>query len=107
MILFLMAMVLMQAPQRGNLADGGKMNAESAKPVPLVCGKYQHEVEQGFKTCRHLPDNPPGIVTCDPKPVQCADDLHVLTEREWQELIEALKAQSEFNHQLSDLLRMK
>ena len=54
--------------------------------TPLKCGKYQH-VEQvgGWSTC--------GQNACWSEPYDsCVDDMHMVTEREWQELQTRLKA---------------
>jgi hypothetical protein len=50
------------------------------------CPKYQHVVWSGSMTsCRSV--NGSNLIECDPAPVQCADDLHIVTEKEWQELM--------------------
>ena len=50
----------------------------------LKCGKYEHmEVRTTFGNSRCI--GPPDICQAGGKPY-CADDLHVVTEREWQEL---------------------
>lgn len=64
-------------------AHGQTQNKE-----PLKCGKYQH-VEPAHMDCSLSTGT---IATCDLfVPERCADDVHVLTEREWQELIARLE----------------
>lgn len=62
-----------------------------AQPAPLKCDKYQHEVKHGWvemNRCHSLGGN---LVQCDKEPIDCVDDLHVVTEKEWQELQERIK----------------
>jgi hypothetical protein len=51
-------------------------------PKPLKCGKYQH-VEP---TC----ESDGNVTICNGSP-KCADDMHSVTEKEWQELVGRLK----------------
>jgi len=61
---------------------------EDSSTAPLKCGKYEH-VERPVSKC---PDNQPVGCVMFPEPPACAPDLHVVTEREWQELMARLKA---------------
>lgn len=61
--------------------------------APLKCWKYQHvewrscPPEQQICTLSGIP-----ACYCNvQQPSYCADDLHTVTEREWQELMERLK----------------
>lgn len=56
-------------------------------PKPLQCGKYQHEVPAHTENCST------NLMGCLRNvDAYCADDLHTVTEREWQELMARLKA---------------
>lgn len=74
----------------------GALNAQTA-PKPLKCGKYQH-VKYG-NTCE------PGETCKVNDPIHkhwarsCADNLHTVTEREWQELMARLKWLEESSQQ--------
>jgi hypothetical protein len=66
----------------------------SCKERTLQCGKYQHQQitpAHCANTCA------PGATVCTdqclyiPERTECVDDLHVVTEREWQELITRIK----------------
>ena len=63
-------------------------------PVPLACGKYQH-VYHWPGACGPASCNADTMVcnaSCSPLPPdRCVDDMHEVTEREWQELNERLK----------------
>ena len=72
----------------GTMAGAQQIYVQQSVPDP-VCGKYQHLEPTGivgWVSCRHgekcvaYPDN------------RCVDDMHTVTEREWQELMERLKA---------------
>ena len=80
-------------------ACGQVDRAQEVKPAPkqepLKCGPYQHEQ----KTAAHCSN------TCDqdgvncttecryvPAQDQCVDEVHFVTEREWQDLMKRLKA---------------
>ena len=55
-----------------------------SSPAPLKCGKYQHEITpRGQHDCHVVNGN---LIQCTEDPPVCADDMHVVTEREWQEL---------------------
>ena len=78
-----------------------------APPVPLKCGKYQH-VERaspkiiwdsvtsrsGNEVCGgfHSEDGSFYVRNMCISENSCADDMHTLTEKEWQELMARLKA---------------
>jgi len=55
--------------------------------APLKCAQYEH-VERPVSKC---PDNQPVGCVLLPEPPVCAPDLHVVTEKEWQELLARLK----------------
>ena len=57
-----------------------------AEAKSLQCPKYQHLT--GAQASCHCNDKG---CTCDPPKPKCAPDLHVVTEREWQELMARLK----------------
>lgn len=60
---------------------------------PLDCGKYQHVFHWpgscGLSQC----DGQFCASTCStPPPDKCVDDMHEVTEREWQQLMDRLRA---------------
>ncbi len=59
---------------------------------PLVCPKYQH-VEHWPGGCGPVPcnENTCIAVCAPPPPDKCVDDMHELTEREWQELMQRVE----------------
>ena len=59
---------------------GGQVKAEPT-PTPLKCGKYQH-IDQ---SCYADMSNGGCL------PLRCVDDLHTVTEKEWQDLQERLR----------------
>jgi hypothetical protein len=75
----------------GKIMEGTRCNGELWVTVPepqltLRCGKYQHLVPDHFENCSTV------LIGCwEHIPDRCADDLHTVTEREWQELQERLK----------------
>jgi len=90
------AQVLMPSTQPGcsRYAKGEQHLPNVPECKPLVCGKYQHE--------QHIPGHCAN--TCDPEGFtcttqclwvpavdSCADDIHMVTEREWQELVIRMK----------------
>lgn len=58
---------------------------------PLVCGKYQH-VFHWPGPCGPTPCNENGcLAVCSPRPADtCVDDMHEVTEREWQETLKRI-----------------
>jgi hypothetical protein len=73
----------------------------------LVCGKYQH-VDHWPSACGPAPcDEKTGVCTAicaPPPPDKCVDDLHVVTEREWQEIqadLQKLEALQQENAELT------
>jgi hypothetical protein len=60
----------------------------------LTCGKYQH-IDHWPSQCGPVPcDEKTGICLgiCGPVPPdKCVDDIHVITEKEWQNLLERLQ----------------
>ena len=61
---------------------------------PLKCGKYQH-VEPSRLGCAVGDD----VGYCDRIiPAQCADDMHMVTEREWQDLAARMKVLEDVAH---------
>jgi hypothetical protein len=70
-----------------------------APPKPLHCGKYQH-VDHWPGVCGPAPcDEKTGVCTAmctPPPPDKCVDDLHPVTEREWQETMERLAAMEKY-----------
>jgi hypothetical protein len=84
-LVFLIFMSFYLASSRGQSPD----------PTPLKCGKYQHvqyTPEHCANTC------PPDGMSCTasclyvPAVDSCVDDMHMVTEREWQEILARLKA---------------
>ncbi len=79
----------------GGIAWGQTIHAPAKPPYhqigedlkPLKCGKYQHEMAAFY---------------CDEClawiPAHCADDLHTVTEEEWQKLQERIKKLEEKPH---------
>lgn len=66
--------------------------ATTAGP-PLNCEKYQH-VYHWSGNCGPSPCDSVGgcsAVCYPPPPDRCVDDMHEVTEKEWQKLIERLK----------------
>jgi len=63
----------------------------STRTAPLKCGKYQH-LDMAPIWCG---DSYPS--TCHPP--QCADDLHIVTEREWQDLMDEIKWERQIREQ--------
>jgi hypothetical protein len=61
-------------------------------PKPLQCGKYQH-VEHWPGACGPVPCDQNGCsaVCLPPPPDKCVDDLHTVTEREWQDLMKRIE----------------
>jgi hypothetical protein len=60
--------------------------ATEAKPA-LVCDQYQHLVPA------HNEDCSTNMIGCSRSvPDKCVDDMHLITEREWQALMARLKA---------------
>ena len=81
-------------------ASSADPNSNSVKcepqPAPLKCGKYEHPEATDCNTCD------PKIHICTLMnyinvPAHCAPDLHTVTEREWQELMERLKKLEKLN----------
>lgn len=58
-----------------------------AKPAPLKCGKWQHVASDSYEIVPRLK----GSGYINREVVTCADDIHPLTEREWQELMARLR----------------
>ena len=78
------------------LGDGYSLHALFTAPdnPPLKCEKYQHEQ----KTPAHCAETcPPYGVVCTSQCLyvaaddRCVDDTHMVTEREWQEVLAKLK----------------
>ena len=68
------------------VASGQSLNTVPTKP--LVCKKYQH-LEPEHIGCT---SNGTIATSCDwVIPAGCVDDVHWLTEREWQELMARIK----------------
>lgn len=55
----------------------------------LTCGKYEHDVRPGGCTLSGTPAKD-GSVMCLPSPPVCVDDMHQVTEKEWQAIKERL-----------------
>ena len=89
--------VLAMLIMAGVLAHGQTLvDVHTAKPdnPPLKCEKYQHEQ----KTPAHCAETcPPYGVACTSQCLyvaaddRCVDDIHMVTEREWQEVLAKLK----------------
>jgi hypothetical protein len=97
MIPLLLAMAMMQAPS----VPTGCVNCEELKEKyakPLTCPKYQHLVHSGAESCRPAPEcvgkgMSCNIAICTPEPPdRCEDTMHTVTEKEWVDLMERLKA---------------
>jgi hypothetical protein len=78
-----------------NRAKVAACNTVIKPPAPLTCPKYQH-VEHWVSGACGLPLCDEKTGTCSslcgtPPPDRCVDDVHWLTEREWQKLMERLK----------------
>lgn len=86
MIHVLLAVALMQFPAGAEVAYIGGHQPE---PAPLKCGKYQHPVK-AHTDCSVSGDSHYG--KCEYYPGVCADDLHTVTEKEYQQIMERLKA---------------
>jgi hypothetical protein len=57
-----------------------------------TCPKYQHnEGIQGVSNCRPVAENS-NLMECGLVPPNCVDDLHIVTEAEWQDLMQRLTA---------------
>jgi len=65
---------------------------KTKEPAPLKCQKYEH-VERPVSKC---PDDQPVGCMIFPEPPRCAPDLHVVTEKEWVETQERLKAMDKY-----------
>ena len=79
-------------------------NKVEVKPAPLKCGKYEHNVGEGLSNCHGDPDHPnSNIAICTPV-VDCAPDLHTMTEKEYQgwQLVQA--TQQEVNKALKQYI---
>ena len=63
---------------------------DAAPPKPLKCGKYQHVEWQIRAKVIGIPGGDPYEHV--PGSEYCADDMHSVTEKEWQELMARLKA---------------
>ena len=74
---------LVAAPQKPRLFGDG-LNL----PEPLTCGKYQH-VDSPPMYCGDV-SGPYGGNMCYPP--HCVDDMHLVTEREWQAIQDRLDA---------------
>lgn len=69
-------------------------------PPPLKCAKYEH-IEPTHYGCEFGSNG--GVAFCDKiVPEQCVPDLHMVTEKEWQELMaRQARLQSAIEHLLS------
>jgi len=66
---------------------------QSVQPKPLKCVKYQH-VEPSRLGCAVGVD----VGYCDRIiPAQCADDMHEVTEREWQAMVDSIRILTKLN----------
>lgn len=74
-------------------------------PAPLKCGKYQHLVSSGENTC--YIDTRTG--KCKDIPDRCEDDLHTVTEKEWQALLydrqKSMEVEEKLLESISELKR--
>lgn len=63
-------------------------------PTPLVCGKYQHEQKTAAHCASQCPDGVACITSClyVPEFDECVDDVHLVTEAEWQAILDRLNA---------------
>jgi len=83
MIPLALLLALMQQPQ---YAADKSLPIDSRPAKPLTCPKYQH-VEGATSLC---PCDSSGC-KCEPPKPKCVDDMHEVTEKEWQELMARLK----------------
>ena len=63
---------------------------QAAQPKPIACPKYTHPETTDCNTCdqkTHMCT----LMNCISIPDHCADDMHVVTEKEWQELMSRLR----------------
>ena len=72
-----------------NISVTSSTGAPKFIPKPLQCGKYQHEVPEHDEDCS---TGGVGGVCFRHVEAYCVDDIHTVTEREWQELMARLKA---------------
>ena len=75
-------------------------------PAPLKCGKYEH-VEYGTLRCPHNGQGLPKDVcewSTDDRSY-CADNMHSVTEKEWQHLSDAMKVDEETIRSLMDKIK--
>lgn len=74
--------------------------------APLKCGQYQH-VYHWPGRCGPAPCDDSGCyaVCYPPPPDKCVDDMHEVTEREWQHLTDAIKVDEEMIHSLIQELK--
>lgn len=70
-------------PVLGITQGTGITTGITTPPAPLKCGKYQHEEYPSVWCGDSMPS------TCFTP--RCAPDLHTVTEREWQELMEHIR----------------
>ncbi len=76
-------------PFCGDVLDGlaHAICVRRPEPKPLKCGKYQKLVPA------HTEDCSTNLIGCSRDvPDQCVDDMHFVTEREWQRLMKRLDA---------------
>ena len=69
--------------------NGAGVKDMQAAPKPLVCGKYQHV--ESVSPCGHIKCGRDEACMCaKPNEDACVDDMHTLTEREWQEIVKVI-----------------
>ena len=88
--------------------EGETCSCES--PAPLKCGKYQHEqmaAARCYSDCSADGVFCLGMLKCDPAEDKCVDDMHQVTEREWQlqteSNLDVLKSMEAMQAELEDL----
>lgn len=93
--ILILAQVMSGGPMVNPVIDYGPVQAATPQANPLKCEKYQHVYHWpsacGPSSCSDVG----GMSSCDavcypPPPDRCVDDMHSITERDWQALMERL-----------------
>lgn len=99
-----MACAAMEPENRNKTEACRYVASHPAQPAPLKCGKYEHVDDTLRKLCLALePETRNKLPHCNPLPkdVVCVPDVHVVTEKEWQELMDRLDALRRWNSSLA------
>lgn len=82
-----------QCKPAGDVDCGKLMGAKPAVKAPLKCGQYQHE-QKTPAGCANVCDESEtaceAICLSVPATDQCVDDIHFVTEKEWQNILRRL-----------------